>query len=266
MGRWTEFLQGSPSGGHAVHVYQDVSELVGSVGAYVTAGFEAGEPAVVIATSEHWELFAADLVRRGWNAADAEQRRLLARADADATLATFMDGGLPSAHRFEQVVGALLDRVAEGHPGRRIRAFGEMVDVLCAEGEPKAALALEELWNDLARTRDFSLLCGYQLDLFDRSAQVSPLPGVCRAHTHVRPAGDPARLTRAVDLALEEVLGPGQAGKVYVLVAEQARDERVPAAQLALMWVSANMPVLADRVLAAARAHYGERHAVSPVI
>jgi hypothetical protein len=30
----------------------------------------------------------------------------------------------------------------------------------------------------------------------------------------------------------------------------------VRAAQLDLMWASANMPLLADRILAAARAHY----------
>jgi hypothetical protein len=30
----------------------------------------------------------------------------------------------------------------------------------------------------------------------------------------------------------------------------------VPAAQLALMWVSANMPMVAERILASARLHY----------
>ena len=261
---WADFLQGSPSPGHAVQVYQDAGELADSVGAYLAAGFEAGEPAVVVATSEHWPLFAAELARRGWHAAELDAQDLLTVADAEATLGTFMDGAVPSARRFEQVVGGLVDRAAERRPGRHVRAFGDMVDVLCRQGDPEAALAVEELWTELARTRRFSLLCGYRLDLFDRASQLAPLPGVCRAHTHVRPAGDPARLARAVDLALEEVLGPTQAGKVYVLIADQARDERVPVAQLALMWVSAHMPVFADRVLAAARAHYADQPLVSP--
>jgi len=57
-------------------------------------------------------------------------------------------------------------------------------------------------------------------------------------------------------LALEEVLGASEAGKVYALVGEQIRRGRVPSPQLALMWVSANMPALADRILASARKRY----------
>jgi hypothetical protein len=52
------------------------------------------------------------------------------------------------------------------------------------------------------------------------------------------------------------VLGTAAAGKVYLVVAEQIRQERVPAPQLVLMWVSANMPALADRILASARTRY----------
>jgi len=103
--------------------------------------------------------------------------------------------------------------------------------------------------------RDISLLCSYQLDVFDQQAQISVLPGVCRAHGHVRAGGDPERLQRAVDSALEETLGD-DIGKIYALIGDQIRDRRVPASQLALMWVSAQMPTLADRILATARARY----------
>ena len=142
---WADFLQGSPSPGHAVQVYQDAGELADSVGAYLAAGFEAGEPAVVVATPEHWELFAAELARRGWPVAEVEAHGLLTLADAEATLGTFMDGAAPSPRRFEQVVGGLVDRAAGRRPRRHVRVFGEMVDVLCRQGDPDAALALEEL-------------------------------------------------------------------------------------------------------------------------
>jgi hypothetical protein len=79
----------------------------------------------------------------------------------------------------------------------------------------------------------------------------------------VKPAFDSTRLTVAVDRALGEILGRAEAGKVYLLVAEEARRERISVAQLALMWVSENMPVSADRILASARAHY-EQLAPSP--
>jgi hypothetical protein len=124
-------------------------------------------------------------------------------------------------------------------------------------------MALEELWNELARTRRFSLLCGYHLDVFDRAAQRTPLPQVCRLHSDVMPVPDPQRLARAVDAALSEVLGPEQAGKVYMLVGDEARRNRVPVAQLVLMWASANLPESADRILARARRHYSEQAVVA---
>jgi hypothetical protein len=257
---WSDFLVGREPHGHAAQVYADLGELAHSVSTYLAAGFELGEPAVVVATPEHLTAFMAALAAAGWDEARIERAGLLARADAAETLDAIMDGGdTPSKSVFQQSVGALLDLF----PGKHVRAFGEMVDLLSREGRVEAAIALEELWNDFGRRRDFSLLCGYHLNVFDRDSQAGVLPQVCRTHSHILPALDPARLTRAVDQALEEVLGAAEAGKVYVLVGQQLRSDRVPMAQVLLMWVSANMPMLAERVLSSARARYEALPAVS---
>ena len=81
-------------------------------------------------------------------------------------------------------------------------------------------------------------------------------------HTHVRPAHDADGLARAVRLALEEELGRAQAADVYYIVGNRFREERLPIAQRALMWVAANRPDAAERVLAKARARYGASTAV----
>ena len=256
-GAWQSFLEGPEASEHAAQIYRDVDELAESVAAYFVAGFELGEPGVAIATSANWDAIASRLAERGWPGDRIEATGLLVRIDAEKALRSFMVDGEPSRELFEVVVGGLVDAVAEHFPGRRIRAFGEMVNILAEEGRPDAAIALEGLWNELARTRDFSLLCGYRLDVFDRGAQTSPLPDICRVHSHVRPADDYNRLHRAVDAALEETLGP-LAGKVYALMGNEMRDSHAPMAQVALMWVSENMPALADRILAAARIRYLE--------
>jgi hypothetical protein len=210
---------------------------------------------VLIATPEHSSHFGERLADSGWSAARIEESGLLFCADADATLTAIMDGDRPSADRFDAVVGGLLERVGARFPQRRIRAFGEMVDLLCERGNPTGAARLEELWNRLSRRRSFSLLCGYRIDVFDLDTQVSVLPEICRAHSHVLPTDDPARLERAVDAALEEALGP-QAGQVYAVLGDQLRRKQVPPAQLALMWVSSQMPRSAERILESARANY----------
>jgi hypothetical protein len=254
---WVDFLAGGDRSAHAVQIYAEIDELADSVATYLARGFDAGEPAVVVATADHAALFLERLAAQGWDADRIEHAACLRVEDAEATLAAIMQGGTsPSRLAFEQIVGSLLDDAARQAPGREIRAFGELVDLLCARGEAKPAAELEELWNDLGRRRRFTLLCSYHLDVFDRAAQVGTLPGVCRAHSHVLPASDSACLARSVDLALEEVLGPAEAGMVYALVGEQIRRGRVPSPQLVLMWVSANMPALADRILASARKRY----------
>jgi hypothetical protein len=253
---WTAFLRQANACTHGVQIYADVDDLARSVAAFLAAGFDVGEPGLVVATPEQLERFQAALDAAGWYAPQLRSRGLLHIEDADALLERILVDGYPSAAAVETVIGGLLDELAERFPKRTTRVFGEMVDLLCARGEAEAAISLEELWNSLAWSRSFSLLCGYHLDVFDRDAQAATLPEVCRTHSHVMPANDPAKLSLAVDQALVGVLGLERAGQVYALVGEQIRRERVPAPQLALMWVSANIPALADRILASARELY----------
>jgi hypothetical protein len=259
--QWADFLRGSEPRGHAVQIYADADELAASVATYFAAGFEEGEPGLVVATPAHRARFAERLAAAGWDVARLEQKGLLVAKDAEALLSLILEGDHPSAAAFERVVGGLLDELGERFRDRRIRVFGEMVDLLSERGQTESAISLEELWNSLAWSRRFSLLCGYRLDVFDRESQIATLPEVCRTHSHVLAAADSSRLAKAVDQALEEVLGIAEAGKVYLVVGEQIRQDRVPAPQLVLMWVSANMPALADRILASARTRY---HGLAP--
>lgn len=248
---WTE----APAA-HAAQIYAESDELADTVAAYFAAGFEAGEPAVLVATSKHASLVSDRLAASGWDARRIDELGLLVSADADATLERIMDGAQPAQAAFEREIGGLLDELASRFPETRVRVYGELVDVLCERGQQDAAVALEELWNRLARTRSFALLCGYRLDVFDRTSQIGTLREVCRLHMHVAPGSDADRLAHAVDDALVGVLGAQGAGQVYSLVGAEIRERRVPPPQLALMWVSENMPLSAERILAAARTRY----------
>jgi len=53
-------------------------------------------------------------------------------------------------------------RVAKGwHP--RVAVFGECVQLLCAQGNPEAAIQMERLGNRLAEKYDLDILCGYSV-------------------------------------------------------------------------------------------------------
>ena len=251
---WGEFLRGAGDCSHGVQVYGDVDELADSVAAFLSAGFERGQPAAIVATPEHLGLFALKLEQRGWPLDAAERDGLAVLADAQETLTALLGADGRMQDRFDEIVGGLLDSVRRD--GAPVRAFGEMVDLLCRRGDVDGAAELERLWNDLATRQRFSLLCGYRLDVFDVAAQNGSLPHICREHSHVLPARNYPRFARAVDEALREVLGPSQAASVYVVVSRTAAYDQVPLAQSILMWISENMPAQSHRILDAARTRY----------
>jgi len=260
------FLHAPLAREHAVQLYAHSAELAEPVAAYLAAGFDRSEPGLVVATPRHAALFAEELAQLGWDEARLEASSLLEERDAEATLAAFQVGGRISASRFEDVVGGLLDGIGRRFPGRHIRVYGEMVDVLCARGDRDAAAELEELWTRLLerRRRRFSLLCAYEVDVFDPAPQLSLLPQVCGAHTHVHPGVDPQGLGEAVRASLEDELGDAAAAVWAGLPAGIGRSGEVPVGEQALMWVSVNMPSRAERILASARQRYrGEAATVS---
>jgi hypothetical protein len=57
-----------------------------------------------------------------------------------------------------------------------------MVDVLWKRDQTAAAIRLEMLWNDLARSHQFGLLCGYAMGSFYKG---SASDEICGAHSHV---------------------------------------------------------------------------------
>ena len=252
---WGEFLRGAGASAHGVQIYGETEELADSVAAYLAAGFERDDPAVLVAPPESLALFADRLGARGWGLAGARKAGLVVVADAEQTLdAILAENGVDPA-RFDEVIGGLIDRAGAGTQ-RPVRIFGEMVDLLCRGDRAAVAEELEQCWNDLARRRRFSLLCGYRLDVFEEQAQTEVLPRICRSHSHVLPARNYARFARAVDEALREVLGPNKAATVYVLVSRVTADSQAPLAQSILMWVTENLPQQSAPILAAARAHY----------
>jgi hypothetical protein len=239
---------------HLVQIYSRSVDLAEAAATFFSAGFESDEPAVVIATPAHWSLIAERLARRGWDLAALEAEGLLYVRDAELTLAAICDERGLSAEKFREVVGGLLREATPAGSHRRVRAFGEMVDLLVRRGDRAGADILESHWNELAARSNLALLCGYEVDLFNAEAHSTLLPQVHRSHAGVLADGESERFGAAVAAALTTVLGEADAKKVYARAS--GAHGHAPASQLALMWLSAHMPQAATRVLAVARDHY----------
>ena len=175
--------------GHVVQFYESEALLVDCVSSFVTAGLDAGEAVVVVATPAHQHGFDAALEASGIDVSAARRDGQYITRDAFETLSTFMVDGAPDPRRFSDAIGTL---VAEAATGRRVRVFGEMVALLWAEGNIAATLRLEELWNDLAERQPFSLLCAYPAQSFPGASDGPEFREVRSRHTDAIPATLPA--------------------------------------------------------------------------
>jgi hypothetical protein len=168
---------------HAVKFYGSDQSLFATVASFLSDALTVEAPAILIATDahrsgilEHLETARVDVVR-------ARRNGDLVILDADETLGLFLIEQTPHQELFEQHVGRLIDQALRGRTRTVVRVYGEMVDVLWRQGHADAAIALELLWNKLALTDRFSLLCGYSMGQFYK--QPAQYQDVCRQHTHV---------------------------------------------------------------------------------
>ena len=167
---------------HAVRFYETKESLCRIVAEFLGEGFVLGNPALVIATPEHGGCIIDELRARHFDTDKMIEAGDLLMLDAREVLATFMEDGQPDAERFNQSVPAAIARIVRGLDKRTVRAYGEMVDLLWKDGLTTAAVKLEMLWNQLARTHDFSLLCGYSMGNFYKDAAIED---ICSQHSHV---------------------------------------------------------------------------------
>jgi hypothetical protein len=167
---------------HHVQLFDSSKSLAEAVCAFLMAGFLRGEPMLIVATPEHRELLGRKLTESGLNVHEAIAANRLVMLDAAHTLDKFMRKNSPSAIAFDEVVGSLVTRLAND---RRVCIYGEMVDVLVANGLYKAAIELEQLWNALGTRESFTLFCGYASGHFGDPRTARALAEICAAHDHL---------------------------------------------------------------------------------
>ncbi len=176
-----------PGSEHHIQLFDSSRSLADTVATFLIGGLERRENVLVVATPEHRELLTRRLDEAGWNARTLVAANRMVIADAVQTLAKFMRGDLPSPIAFDEVVGTRVRQLADD---KRLWIYGEMVDVLAARGNLRAAQQLEEMWNALGDRECFTLLCGYASGHFGDPRAAKALAGICAAHDRVRRKSD----------------------------------------------------------------------------
>lgn len=180
---------------HIAHFYDHDESFLNTLAGFIAEGMEKGEATIVIATPKHLVALEDRLANCGLDLASALLEDRYIALDAETTVASFMRNGWPDDQLFEELVNKLIKRASLN--GRRVRAFGEMVALMWANGQKEATIRLEYLWNHFCQSHGFCLLCSYPRAGFTKDPQQS-MEEIC-AH-HSRALGSDWKSLRAAGL------------------------------------------------------------------
>jgi hypothetical protein len=165
---------------HILQVYENDGVFLDTLTGFVGGGINSNESCIVIATDNHLKALETRLESYGIHIRSLISENRYMPLDATETLSRFMINGWPDERLFIQTVGELLEK-ARNHSRRKVRAFGEMVAILWAQGNNGATVQLEHLWNQFCEKEVFSLFCAYPKAGFTEDITDS-IHHICSAH------------------------------------------------------------------------------------
>jgi hypothetical protein len=176
-------VRGRVASDHTCQFFDSEESRAEAVASFLAEGFRAGDHIIVIARPIHWVSISERLEACGIPVERALLQGKLTVKDAMDTLRRLSRGGVPNQGAFDEIVAAPLRGLAELG---RVRAYGEMVDILAQRGELDEVMRLEEMWNRLGESTSFSLMCGYAAAHFVSTATHRSMRDICTTHTDVK--------------------------------------------------------------------------------
>ena len=165
---------------HVLQIYENDGVFLDALTGFVGGGINVDECCIVIATDAHLHALEARLKSYGIYIESLIADNRYIPLNAEETLAKFMVNGWPDENLFNQTVSALIKN-GRNHNKRKIRAFGEMVAILWAQGNNGATVRLEHLWNKFCQKETFCLFCAYPKSGFTEDISES-MHHICCAH------------------------------------------------------------------------------------
>ena len=172
---------------HEVRFYSDDECFLDSFTQFIGAALNAGNAVIVVATESHRDRLLLRLHAHGLDIAAAIAQGRYIALDAAENASTVMVNGLPDRSKFLEVTGDLIAEAAKAAQVKpaRVAVCGESGPLLWALGKAKAAIQLEHLWDEIAKSHDLAVLCAYPLDSFQGGVGSRTFERICAEHTAV---------------------------------------------------------------------------------
>jgi DNA-binding NarL/FixJ family response regulator len=171
--------------GHQVASYGSDAAFVADFTRFAETALKIGNPVIVIATETHRNALQHALQGRGVDMAVAIRDGTYISLDARETLSTFMVNDWPDSTRVFNGVKELVSKAAQTATNEkpRVAACGEMGPTLLAQGKREAAFQLEHLTDEIAKSCDVDILCGYMVEDIQREENIPFFERISAEHS-----------------------------------------------------------------------------------
>jgi DNA-binding NarL/FixJ family response regulator len=172
---------------HEVQFYSDDACFLDSFTQFIGPTLKAGKAVIVLATESHRDRLLPRLQAHGLDLCGAIEEGRYISLDAAETLSTFMVNDLPDPCKFVKAASDLIVNAAKTVKieHARVAACGECAPLLWAQGKAEAAIQLERLWDEIAKSYGVDVLCGYPLGSFQGGVGSHVFGRICAEHSAV---------------------------------------------------------------------------------
>ncbi|MFY9733023.1 MAG: response regulator [Candidatus Acidiferrales bacterium] len=173
---------------HEVQIYSDDSLFLDGFTRFLGAALKTGGPAVFIGTASHRNMLLGRLHAESPDTRAAIRQGRYVALDAAEFLSNFMVSDMPDTGWFLKAVDDLIVAATKEAHGEHLRvaACGECAPMLWAQGKADAAIRLEELWNEVTKTYNVDILCGYSLESLRCEEDSYTFRRICEEHSAIR--------------------------------------------------------------------------------
>ena len=172
---------------HEVFFYTDDSLVLDRFARCLSAALSAGGAAIFIGTATHRIKILERLHAANPDTRTAIRQGRYVGLNAAEFISNFMASEMPDPDRFLKIVDDLVVAMRKGATQERLRvsACGECAHSLWVQGKADAAIRLEELWNQIAKTHNVDILCGYSIESLRCEEDSYTFRRICEEHSAV---------------------------------------------------------------------------------
>jgi len=148
---------------HEAVYYSDEDLFVKDWASIAEEALNTGATFILVTFDERSNRLQAMLEARGVNVARAVRDARFVSMSVDDAISAWMVNGVLDETRFWSAVTSLTLAAARASTSEppRVVACGECAPSLCAQGDAKAAIRLEQLWDEAATIYNLDIFCGY---------------------------------------------------------------------------------------------------------